>query len=37
MKFTLKDYQEEAVTDVLSNFKKASKRWHEERTSTHSR
>ncbi len=30
MKFTLKDYQEEAVERVLSNFKKASKRWHED-------
>lgn len=31
MKFTLKDYQEEAVGKVLENLKKASKRWHEER------
>ncbi|MCW9015713.1 MAG: DEAD/DEAH box helicase family protein, partial [Kangiellaceae bacterium] len=30
MKFTLKDYQEEAVVDVLSNLYKASKRWHED-------
>ena len=30
MKFTLKDYQEEAVVDVLVNFRKASKRWHED-------
>lgn len=27
MKFTLKDYQEDAVRDVLINLKKASKRW----------
>jgi type III restriction enzyme len=31
MKFTLKDYQEEAVKDVLTNLKKAAKRWHEDR------
>ena len=30
MKFTLKDYQEEAVKDVLTNLKKAQKRWHED-------
>ena len=30
MKFTLKDYQEEAVVDVLVNLRKASKRWHED-------
>lgn len=30
MKFTLKDYQSEAVKDVLTNLKKARKRWHEE-------
>lgn len=30
MKFTLKDYQEEAVEEVLVNLKKASKRWHNE-------
>ncbi|QTP58241.1 DEAD/DEAH box helicase family protein [Billgrantia antri] len=30
MKFTLKDYQDEAVADVLTNFKKAAKRWHED-------
>ena len=30
MKFTLKDYQEEAVVDVLSNLRKAKKRWHED-------
>ena len=30
MKFTLKDYQEEAVQDVLTNLKKAQKRWHED-------
>ena len=30
MKFTLKDYQEEAVVDVLLNLSKASKRWHED-------
>ena len=28
MKFTLKDYQEEAVKDVLANLEKAAKRWH---------
>ena len=27
MKFTLKDYQEDAVTDVLVNLRKASERW----------
>lgn len=27
MKFTLKDYQDEAVRDVLANLKKARKRW----------
>jgi type III restriction enzyme len=30
MKFTLKDYQEEAVKDVLLRLGKASKRWHED-------
>ena len=30
MKFTLKDYQEEAVADVLINMRKASKRWQED-------
>ena len=30
MKFTLKDYQADAVRDVLSNLKKARKRWHED-------
>ena len=30
MKFTLKDYQEDAVRDVLTNLRKAAKRWHEE-------
>jgi type III restriction enzyme len=30
VKFTLKDYQDEAVRDVLSNLRKASKRWHED-------
>ncbi|WP_370172517.1 MULTISPECIES: DEAD/DEAH box helicase [Hyphomonas] len=30
MKFTLKDYQEEAVVDVLDNLRKARKRWHED-------
>jgi hypothetical protein len=30
MKFTLKDYQSEAVKDVLINLKKAHKRWHED-------
>ena len=33
MKFTLKDYQEEAVGDVLDRLKKARKRWHEDRDS----
>ena len=31
MKFTLKDYQEEAVKDVLVNLKKASRRWSEDK------
>ncbi|MBS0210774.1 MAG: DEAD/DEAH box helicase family protein [Planctomycetes bacterium] len=30
MKFTLKDYQDEAVRDVLGHLKKARKRWREE-------
>jgi type III restriction enzyme len=30
MKFTLKDYQEEAVQKVLVNLKKASRRWRED-------
>lgn len=30
MKFTLKDYQEDAVRDVLINLKKASRRWLED-------
>ena len=30
MKFTLKDYQDDAVKDVLINLKKAQKRWHED-------
>lgn len=30
MKFTLKDYQEDAVSDVLAHLKKAQKRWHED-------
>ena len=30
MKFTLKDYQSEAVGRVLTNLKKARRRWHEE-------
>lgn len=30
MKFTLKDYQEEAVQDVLDRLRKARKRWHED-------
>lgn len=30
MKFTLKDYQEEAVRQVLVNLKKASRRWRED-------
>lgn len=30
MKFTLKDYQSDAVRDALSNLKKARKRWHED-------
>lgn len=34
MKFTLKDYQTEAVADVLQNLRKAKKRWHED-TDTH--
>lgn len=31
MKFTLKDYQDEAVIDVLNRLKKARKRWHQDR------
>jgi type III restriction enzyme len=30
MKFTLKDYQSEAVLDTLANLKKARKRWRED-------
>ena len=30
MKFTLKDYQEEAVREVLENLRKARKRWRED-------
>lgn len=30
MKFTLKDYQTEAVIDALVNLKKAGRRWHED-------
>src|SRR3954468_10962183 len=30
MKFTLKDYQDDAVEEVLDRLKKARKRWHEE-------
>lgn len=30
MKYTLKDYQDEAVLDVLKNLKKARKRWRED-------
>ncbi|MFT4057471.1 MAG: DEAD/DEAH box helicase family protein [Novosphingobium sp.] len=30
MKFTLKDYQEEAVRDVLANLRKARRRWRED-------
>lgn len=30
MKFTLKDYQTDAVRDALSNLKKARKPWHED-------
>ena len=30
MKFTLKDYQDEAVRDVLSNLYKAARRWHQD-------
>lgn len=31
MKFTLKDYQDEAVAEVLDRLKKARKRWHEDK------
>src|SRR5688572_29863506 len=31
MKFTLKDYQEDAVKSVLDNLRKANKRWHQDR------
>ncbi|BEP37655.1 hypothetical protein GmRootV59_46260 [Variovorax sp. V59] len=30
MKFTLKDYQNDAVHDTLTNLKKARRRWHED-------
>ena len=30
MKFTLKDYQEEAVKEVLERLRKARKRWHDD-------
>src|SRR3954470_23821087 len=30
MKFTLKDYQDDAVLDVLDRLKKAQKRWHDD-------
>jgi hypothetical protein len=30
MRFTLKDYQDEAVRDVLSNFRRARTRWRED-------
>lgn len=30
MKFTLKDYQDEAVRDVLAHLRKARRRWHED-------
>lgn len=30
MKFTLKDYQADAVSDVLDSLRKARKRWHED-------
>ncbi len=30
MKFTLKDYQDEAVKEVLERLKKARKRWHDD-------
>ena len=30
MKFTLKDYQAEAVADVIKNLHKAKRRWHED-------
>ncbi|WP_269617909.1 DEAD/DEAH box helicase [Zhongshania sp. BJYM1] len=30
MKFTLKEYQSEAVRDALDNLRKARKRWHED-------
>src|ERR1041384_6680182 len=34
MKFTLKDYQTDAVWDVLSKLKKARKYWHNEADKT---
>src|ERR1041385_2378001 len=30
MKFTLKDYQDEAVRDALGNLRKARRRWQED-------
>src|SRR5690606_5323238 len=34
MKFTLKDYQADAVRDALGNLKKASRYWHSETDKT---
>ena len=34
MKFTLKDYQRDAVLDALTNIKKARRLWHAERDKT---
>lgn len=31
MKFTLKDYQDDAVAQVLDRFKKSRRRWHEDK------
>lgn len=31
MKFTLKDYQDDALADVLDRLRKARRRWHEDR------
>src|SRR6056297_85543 len=34
MKFTLKDYQDDAVAQVLDRLKKSRKRWHDDKVDT---
>jgi type III restriction enzyme len=34
MKFTLKDYQRDAVLDALANLRKARRLWHSESDKT---